>query len=77
LSNPNNAGLRFITGERDLGLAVLPAGSVWIAGFEAWRRVAAFTLSKLRMGADSGVLVRALSDGPASASTGGSLLRRK
>jgi hypothetical protein len=32
---PFNAGLRFIPGERDLGLAVLPAGSVWIADFEA------------------------------------------
>src|ERR1017187_9756754 len=50
---PFNAGLRFVPGERNLGVAGLPAGAVWIGDFEAWRRVAAFTLSKLRMGADS------------------------
>ena len=70
---PFNAGLRFVPGERNLGVAGLPAGAVWIGDFEAWRRVAAFTLSKLRMGADSGVLVRALSDGPAKALTGARL----
>ena len=67
---PFNAGLRFVQGERGLGVAGLPAGAVWIGDFEAWRRVAAFTLSKLRMGADSGILIRALSDGPAKALTG-------
>src|ERR1019366_6820055 len=50
---------------------------VWIGDFEAWRRVAAFTLRKLRMGVDSGILHCALSDGSASALAGGSLLRRK
>ena len=74
---PFNAGLRFVPGERNLGVAGLPAGAVWIGDFEAWRRVAAFTLSKLRMGVDSGVLLCALSDGSATALTGGSLLRRK
>ena len=42
-------------------------------GFEVWRRVATFALVKLRMGADSGILVRALSDGPAKALTGARL----
>ena len=70
---PFNAGLRFVPGERNLGAAGLPAGAVWIGDFEAWRRVAAFTLSKLRMGADSGILIRALSDGPAKALTGARL----
>jgi hypothetical protein len=74
---PFNAGLRFVRGQRNLGVADLPAGSVWIGGFEAWRRIAAFALSKLRMGVDSGVLLCALSDGSASALTGGCLLRRK
>jgi hypothetical protein len=74
---PFNAGLRFVQGERGLGVAGLPAGAVWIGEFEAWRRVAAFALSKLRMGVDSGVLLCALSDGSASALTGGSFLRRK
>src|ERR1035437_7266144 len=64
---PFNAGLRFVPGERNLGVAGLPAGAVWIGEFEAWRRVAAFALSKLRMGVDSGVLLCALSDGSASA----------
>ena len=67
---PFNAGLRFVPGEGELGVAGLPAGSVWIGDFEAWRRVAAFTLSKLRMGADSGILVLALSEGPATALAG-------
>jgi hypothetical protein len=58
---PFNAGVRFVPYERNLGLAGLPAGAVWVGDFEAWRRVAAFKLSKLRMGADSGVLIRALS----------------
>ena len=71
---PFNAGLRFVPGEGELGVAGLPAGSVWIGDFEAWRRVAAFTLSKLRMGADSGILVRALSEGPATALAGGRVL---
>ena len=70
---PFNAGLRFVPGERNLGVAGLPAGAVWIGDFEAWRRAAAFTLSKLRMGAASGILVRALSDGPAKALTGARL----
>ena len=74
---PFNAGLRFVPGERDLGVAGLPAGAVWIGDFEAWRRVAAFTLSKLRMGVDSGILLCALSDGSATALTGRSLLARK
>jgi hypothetical protein len=74
---PFNAALCFVPGERNLGAAGLPAGAVWIGDFEAWRRVAAFTLSKLRMNADSGVLIRALSDGLATALTGGSLLARK
>jgi hypothetical protein len=74
---PFNAGLCFVPGERNLGAAGLPAGAVWIGDFEAWRRVAAFTLSKLRMGVDSGVLLCALSDGSATALTGGSLLGRK
>ena len=74
---PFNAGLRFVPGERNLGVAGLPAGAVWLGDFEAWRRVAAFTLSKLRMGVDSAVLLCALSDGSASALTGRSLLRRK
>jgi hypothetical protein len=74
---PFNAGLHFVPGERNLGVAGLPAGAVWIGDFEAWRRVAAFALSKLRMGVDSGVLLCALSDGSATALTGGSLLRRK
>jgi hypothetical protein len=29
---PFNAGLRFVPGERELGAAGLPAGSVWIGG---------------------------------------------
>lgn len=74
---PFHAGLRFVPGERNLGVAGLPAGAVWIGDFEAWRRVAAFTLSKLRMGVDAGILLCALSDGSATALTGGSLLRRK
>jgi hypothetical protein len=74
---PFNAGLHFVPYERNLGVVGLPAGAVWTGGFEAWRRVAAFTLSKLRMGVDSGILLCALSDGSASALTGGSLLRRK
>src|ERR1035437_6987269 len=74
---PFNAGLRFVPGERDLGVAGLPAGAVWIGGFEAWTRVAAFTLSKLRMGADSVSLSLALSDGPASALTGRQILKPK
>src|ERR1019366_1372331 len=74
---PFNAGLRFVPGERNLGVAGLPAGAAWIGDFEAWRRVAAFTLSKLRMGVDAGILLCALTDGSATALTGGSLLRRK
>jgi hypothetical protein len=74
---PFHAGLRFVPGERNLGVAGLPAEAVWIGDFEAWRRVAAFTLSKLRMGVDSGILLCALSDGSATALTGGSLLARK
>ena len=61
------------TNPGSLGAAGLPAGAVWIGAFEAWRRAAAFTLSKLRMGAASGILVRALSDGPAKALTGARL----
>jgi hypothetical protein len=74
---PFNAGLRFVPGERNLGVAGLPAGAVWIGDFEAWRRVAAFTLSKLRMGADSVSLGLALSDGPATALTGRRILKPK
>ena len=74
---PFNAGLRFVPGERNLGVAGLPAEAVWIGDFEAWRRVAAFSLSKLRMGVDSGILLCALSDGSAGTLTGGNLLRRK
>lgn len=69
-----NAGLRFIAGEGDLGAAETPTGSIWIGDFEAWRRVAGFALSKLRMGADPGILARALAEGPAIALTGGKLL---
>ena len=74
---PFNAGLHFVPGERNLGVAGLPAGAVWIGDFEAWRRVAAFTLSKLRMGADSVSLSLALSDGPATALTGRRILKPK
>src|ERR1039457_5054533 len=41
-STPTNPG--------NLGVAGPPAGAVWSGDFEAWRRVAAFTLSKLRDG---------------------------
>ena len=64
---PFNAGVRFIPDDSKFGVADLPAESVWIGDYEAWRRVAAFALSKLRMGADTGVLGRALSEGPATA----------
>ena len=74
---PFNAGVRFIPGDSKFGVADLPADSVWIGDYEAWRRVATFALSKLRMGADSGRLVRALSEGPASALAGGRMLARR
>jgi hypothetical protein len=74
---PFNAGLRFIAREGDLDAAEIPTGSIWIGDFEAWRRVADFALSKLRMGVEAGILARALAEGPASALTGGSLLSRK
>ena len=72
-----NAGLRFIARDGDLDAEEIPTGSIWIGDFEAWRRVADFALSKLRMGADPGILARALSEGPATALTGGRLLARK
>jgi hypothetical protein len=72
-----NAGLRFIAREGDLDAEEIPTGSIWIGDFEAWRRVADFALSKLRMGADPGTLARALSEGPATTLTGGRLLARK
>jgi len=74
---PFNAGVRFVPGERNLGVAGLSAGAVWIGDFEAWRRVAAFTLSKLRMGADSVSLSLILSDGPTTALTGRRILKPK
>lgn len=69
-----DAGLRFIAREGDLDAEEIPTGSIWIGDFEAWRRVADFALSKLRMGADPGILARALSEGPATALSGGKLL---
>ena len=72
-----NGGIRFIAREGDLDAEETPTGSIWIGDFEAWRRVADFALSKLRMGADPGTLARALSEGPATALTGGRLLARK
>ena len=72
-----NGGIRFIAREGDLDAEETPTGSIWIGDFEAWRRVADFALSKLRMGADPGTLARALSEGPATTLTGGRLLARK
>ena len=74
---PGRRKMKYLDEPGNLGVAGLPVGAVWTGGFEAWRRVAAFALSKLRMGVDSAVLLCALSDGSASALTGGSLLRRK
>jgi hypothetical protein len=74
---PGRRKMKYLEEPGNLGVAALPVGAVWLGGFEAWRRVAAFTLSKLRMGVDSGILLCALSDGSATAQTGGSLLRRK
>ena len=73
---PFNAGVRFIRDDSKLGVADLPAEAAWIGDYEAWRRVAAFALSKLRMGADSGRLARALSQGPATLAGGRMLARR-
>ena len=72
-----NGEIRFIAREGDLDAEETPTGSIWIGDFEAWRRVADFALSKLRMGADPGTLARALSEGPATTLTGGRLLARK
>jgi hypothetical protein len=74
---PAGARCSTSTNPGNLGVAGLPEGAVWSGDFEAWRRVAAFTLSKLRMNADSVSLSLALSDGPDTALTGRRILKPK
>ena len=54
---------RFLGPEPVSGVAV-PAGAVWIGGFDAWYRLAEFVLRRLRLGNDGGSIRKALlSDG--------------
>jgi hypothetical protein len=50
---------RFLGPEPVSGVAV-PAGAVWIGGFDAWYRLAEFVLRRLRLGNDGGSIRKAL-----------------
>ena len=74
---PRRRKMKYLDESRQLRCRRPLGGSGVDRGFRRVAEGRRFCVEEARMGADSGVLIRALSDGPATALTGGSLLRRK